>query len=66
METVNIKVVALDEIYNFAGKTFSFEIVLVPNIQYNIKKYVVKNNISYIVTCVKRPSWFVRAREHES
>ena len=42
METVNIKVIVLDEIYIFVGKTFSFEIVLVSNIQYKIKKYVVK------------------------
>ena len=41
-DKVNIKAIVLDEIYIFAGKTFSFEIVLVSNIQYKIKKCVVK------------------------
>jgi len=32
IEKLNIKVVVLNEIYNFAGKTFSFKIALVSNI----------------------------------
>jgi len=44
-DNANIKAVLLGEIYNFTVNNFSFEIVLSVNIQYKIRKCVVKKCI---------------------
>jgi hypothetical protein len=49
-DKVNIKVVVLDGIYNFAVQPFNLRSFIVLNIQYKIKNYVVRRITS--ITCL--------------